>query len=298
MKPAVLVNRVGKNGIEETINRLKGGGSPADALEAGIRIVESDPEVHSVGRGSWPNMDGILELDAAMMDGNTRKCGAVGALQGFLHPITIARGVMEKLPHVFLAGEGAAKFAREIGAEEGDNMSSEARKRYNMWLGRSRSLSPIERAWKNMDPESVKGTTVFLIRHPEKGAASGVSTSGWAWKYPGRLGDSPVIGAGSYADTRYGAAGCTGLGELTIRTNASRLLVYYLKEGYPVGEAVLRTAGEVAECMDEVKGTVVIHALDMKGGHSVCTVGAEKQVPYWYWEEGMEKPEERESVLF
>ncbi|MFP4385136.1 MAG: isoaspartyl peptidase/L-asparaginase [Spirochaetia bacterium] len=297
MKAAVLVNRVGKNGIEETVNVLRKGGSLADALESGIRIVESDPGVHSVGWGSWPNMDGILELDASMMDGNTRKCGAVGALQGFLHPITVARGVMEKLPHVFLAGEGAVKFAREIGAEEGDNLSSESLERYNSWRDRNASLSPIERAWKNVDPETLKGTTVFLVRHPEKGIASGVSTSGWAWKYPGRLGDSPVIGAGSYADSRYGGAGCTGLGELTIRTNASRLLVYYLKEGYPVREAVLRTAVEVAECMDDVKGTVVIHALDMKGSHSVCTVGAESQVPYWYWEEGMEKPEERESML-
>ncbi len=298
MKATVLVNRVGKNGIGETVACLKDGDKALDALEKGIRIVESDPSVHSVGWGSWPNMSGEVELDASLMDGNSRKCGSVGALKGFRHPISVAKKVLEKLPHVLLAGEGAAQFARECGEEEGDNLSEEAERKYREWLSGHEALTGTDRAWATVDPESLKGTTVFITRWPGQGISTGVSTSGWAWKYPGRLGDSPVIGAGSYCDSRYGSGGCTGLGELTIRTNASHLIVYYLKQGLPVRDAVLNAAFEVDECMQDLPGTVVLHALDSGDDHFVCTVGAKQQIPYYYWEEGMNQPEKRESFLF
>src|SRR3954453_5584162 len=111
----IVTNNEGTSGIPVTARMLAEGATALDAIEAGIRLVESDETVRTVGRGGWPNLLGEVELDASMMDGTTLRTGSVGALKGFLYPIAVARAVMEKLPHVFLAGEGAARFAREIG---------------------------------------------------------------------------------------------------------------------------------------------------------------------------------------
>src|SRR6185437_13690924 len=117
----VVTNNEGTPGVPATARLLKEGAAGLAASEAGIRLVEADETIRTVGRGGWPNLIGEVELDASVMDGTTLRTGSVGALKGFLHPISIARAVMERLPHVLLAGEGAERFAREIGAEVGDN---------------------------------------------------------------------------------------------------------------------------------------------------------------------------------
>src|SRR5581483_4623265 len=118
----LVTNNEGTSGVATTARMLREGAPALAAIEAGVRLIEADTSVRTVGRGAWPNLLGEVELDAAMMDGTTLQVGAVGALKGFLHPISVARAVMQRLPHVFLVGEGAARFAREIGAEAGDNL--------------------------------------------------------------------------------------------------------------------------------------------------------------------------------
>ena len=296
----VVTNNEGTPGVATTA-RLLAQGSPAlAAIEAGIRLVESDETVRTVGRGGWPNLLGEVELDASVMDGTTLRTGSVGALQGFLHPIAIARAVMERLPHVLLVGAGAARFAREIGAEAGDNLIPDSERVWRAWYDKevpaadkpNWAMAPlIDLCRHAVDPEIGRDTTTFLAQDDNGAIAGGVSTSGWGWKYPGRLGDSPVIGAGMYADTRFGACACTGAGEMTIRAGTARAVVLYMKMGMSV-EAAVR---EAAEDMRQLKGglidRVTIHAIDRKGDHKVVAVNGNPKNTYWLWRSGDAAPQ-------
>lgn len=240
------------------------------------------------------------------MDGQTLDAGAVGALCGFIHPISVARRVMEDLPHVLLVGEGAATFAREIGAEQGDLASDEVREGWANWL-RER-MSPQEWAmwpaaalapWARLtaDPETAHGTVCLLARDGQGHTSVGVSTSGWAWKHPGRLGDSPIIGAGNYADDRYGAAACTGFGEMAIRVSTARSVVLYLKMGLAIDEAVRASAQDLNAATWLYKGRVTVYAFDRHERHQVLTyTRTEGGGTYWVWEGGMSGPEQREAT--
>lgn len=288
-------------GAASTHNQHHGQQRLLDALESGIRAVESDPEVHSVGPGSWPNMLGELELDAAIMNGTTLECGSVGAVKGFLHPISIARKVMEVLPHVCLVGEGASRFAAECGLEAGVTLTDKVTQKWREWLEENLSgaektkfpdcpLAPL--AWKNADPLTL-GTTLFLVRDGNGNIGSGVSTSGWSWKYPGRLGDSPIIGAGSYADSRYGAAGCIGHGELAVRTSAARSMVFSLKMGLSAEEACYEALRDIAYAKQGFKASLTLYVIDKRGNHFVAACGASPEDRYHLWREGMEGPTEK-----
>jgi beta-aspartyl-peptidase (threonine type) len=247
----VIASTNGKVGVEESMRVLKGGGLALDAVEAGIRLVEDNPDDHSVGYSGFPNILGEVELDACIMDGRTLETGAVGAMRGYRNAISVARKVMERLPHVFLVGHGADRFAAEMGFEPANLLTEEARR---IWEKRLKADMPDEvfanlpdqpDLWKWVelatDPERTRGTVNFLARDSQGNIAGGVSTSGWAWKYPGRLGDSPIIGAGLYADNRFGAAACTGMGEMAIRAGTAHSLVFYLKQGLSLAEAGRRT---------------------------------------------------------
>jgi L-asparaginase len=289
----LLTNNEGTLGVPTTAHLLGEGRHALDAIEAGIRLIEADPSVRSVGRGGWPNLLCQMELDACMMDGTTLRTGAVGALQGYLHPVSVAREIMRRLPHEFLVGVGAARFAREIGAEAADNLIADSRRVWQEWFD-SKVPTEQKRAWPNtelaplcrnaIDPEVGSDTTVFLAHDSAGNICSGTSTSGWGWKYPGRLGDSPIIGAGSYADTRYGAAACTGAGEMTIRCCTARSIVIYLKAGASVADAV----GEAVEDIRALRGglinRVTIHAIDTNGNHKVVAVNGSGDNRYWLWE--------------
>jgi L-asparaginase / beta-aspartyl-peptidase len=231
-------------GLPDAWEIIRSGGSAVEAVEAATRRVEDNEADHSVGYSGFPNLLGDVELDAAVMDGARRRLGAVGAVKGFRHPVSIARGVMERLPHSMLVGDGAARFARELGLEPEDLLTEETRRIWRegieghfpgnlaMFRGPLAQLTSLA-----ADPEHVVGTVNVLARDLEGNVAAAVSTSGWAWKYPGRLGDSPVAGAGIFADNRYGAAGCTGLGEVSMRGGLCRDVMSRLAAGQSLTDA-------------------------------------------------------------
>ena len=298
--PVILVtNNEGWPGVPQAAQALAAGERAVDAVEAGIRLVEADERVRTVGRGGWPNILGEVELDAAIMDGDTRRTGAVGALKGFAHPISVARAVLERLPHELLAGDGAARFARDIGAERGENLIGDSAAAWRRWVdanvsGEARRRWPEgaleEHCRRAVDPERGRDTTVFLALDANGSVASGVSTSGWAWKHPGRLGDSPIVGAGSYADSRYGAAACTGAGEMTIRCSTARSVVLLMRMGMNVDEAVDEAARDLASLEGGLVSRVTVHAIDAGGEHSVAAVNAEAPLHHWLWRSGDAAP--------
>jgi L-asparaginase len=295
----LVTNNEGTSGAPATAQCLREGQSALDAIEAGIRLVESDDNVRTVGRGGWANLLGEVELDAAIMDGTTLRSGAVGALKNFLHPVSIARQVLERLPHEFLVGEGAARFATEIDAERGELLMPWAATAWQKWFDTEVGTAD-KKQWPDValadycrhaiDPEVGRDTTVFLAIDGNNNAACGTSTSGWGWKYPGRLGDSPVIGAGSYADSRYGACACTGAGEMAIRCGTARAVVLYMKLGMSVDEAVSEATNDMRALKGGLLSRITIHAIDAKGNHKVVAVNGDGQQTYWLWQGGLETP--------
>jgi N4-(beta-N-acetylglucosaminyl)-L-asparaginase len=207
---------------------LNTGGSLLDAVEKSISLVEEDPRITSVGRGGYPDRDGHLTLDACIMDehGNA---GSVVYLEHIMHPISVARKVMEKTPHVVLAGDGALQFAVEQGFKKEDLLTDQAKAAYKDWLKKSNYAPPIDK--NNHD------TIGFLAMDAHGNLAGGCSTSGAAWKMHGRVGDSPLIGAGLYVDNEIGAATSTGLGETVIKIAGSFLVVESMRYGKSPGEA-------------------------------------------------------------
>lgn len=301
-KAVVVASANGAIGIPVAREILEAGGSALDAVEAATKVVEDDPSDHTVGTGGFPNLIGVVELDASIVDGTTRRAGAVGALAGYRHPISVARAVMERLPHVLIVGEGAARFASEIGAETAELLTPEAEA---VWRDGLEGRTPEDLVGATMlhrlthlvaDPERAAGTVDVLARDQAGRLASAVSTSGWAWKYPGRLGDTPVIGAGNYADDRFGAAACTGWGELAIRAGTARQVIAALEAGRRVGDAA-RTAIEDLFHMDSGGAPPLMHliALAADGTHAGATT--KPGATYAYWTEGMAEPAIEERLL-
>ena len=298
----VLSSHNGRIGLAAAMEALQAGRSAVDAVECGIRMVESNPADHSVGVGGYPNLLGEVELDAGIMDGRDRSAGAVGALQGFPHPVSVARLVMQKLPHTMLVGAGAQRFAAEMGVERGELRTEEAMSVWRKRLLQGVSEERLEHLAEELalsslvsfatDPKRARGTVNMLALDGDGQLAVAVSTSGWAWKYPGRLGDSPVIGAGLYADSRFGAATCTGMGEMAIRAGTTRCLVLHLQQG-----ASLETAARLAmEDLDALGGSYLSQLnfllLTPDGQHA--GFGNAPDIPYVYLTDEMDEPAERE----
>ena len=211
-----------------------------DALEAGVNVVENDPKVMTVGYGGMPNEDGVVQLDAAIMDGRTHKAGAVAAIERIKNPISVARKVMERTDHVLLVGAGANAFAKKCGFAEQDLLTAESRA---AWQKRKESF------WK---PEH--HDTVCCIGLDARGdLATAVSTSGLPWKLAGRVGDSPIIGAGSYVDNEVGGACATGVGELTLRTCASFAVVERMRAGLDPTAACTAVLNQILRIAPEVR---------------------------------------------
>jgi beta-aspartyl-peptidase (threonine type) len=301
----VVASENGLPGIERAMQVLRDSGTALDAVEAGIRLVESNPEEDSVGLGGLPNLVGQVELDASIMDGRTLAAGTVGALQGYEHPISVARRVMESSPHVMLVGAGADRFAAETGFPHCDLLTGKARDKWREWLLRfisaeeindlanQRELLPLAR--KLMEEVRRHGTTNFLARDRNGDIACGVSTSGWPWKYPGRLGDSPIIGAGNYADNRFGGAACTGYGELAIRCVTARSVVLYMKMGLSVADACLEAMRDLQPLLAAHGGGMNIVAMDKDG--QPCGITSDPQGGrYLVMTEQSTSPEFREAA--
>jgi N4-(beta-N-acetylglucosaminyl)-L-asparaginase len=217
----------GKLAVERAWNALELRRSALDALEVGINAVEMDESVQSVGYGGLPNRWGYVELDAAIMDAHGHRSGAVAALRGFRRPISIARKVMEVLPHALLVGEGAAEFAREQGFEEEETLSPKAGEQWLQW--RETQTPPA-------DVEDHHDTVGMIIWTPTS-LVVGCSTSGLKWKFPGRVGDSPIVGAGLYADQQVGAAVATGNGDEISRVALCSRVVFLMEQGRSAQEA-------------------------------------------------------------
>jgi len=282
-------------GIDAAWAVLTGGGSALDAVEVGVRAVEDNPADHTVGYGGYPNIWGQVELDASVMEGANRAAGAVGALQGYRGAVTVARAVLERLPHVLVVGAGAAQLAQDIGLRAETLLTPEADSVWRAGLHRIRpsverepttiqtvtdvigEMFDPERALEAL-PDVPRGGTVNLVAVDAEGhIASAVSTSGWAWKYPGRLGDSPLIGAGNYCDDRYGAATCTGWGELTIRSGTARSVVAELAAGLDLRSACLAAMQDLAGLEPGepgVRGYVNVVAVDAAGNRCAMTTRA------------------------
>jgi len=298
----LIANSEAWPGIETSADMLKAGKPGLDALIAGISLVEREAKVRSVGFGGWPNMLGKMEFDAAVMDGSTRAVGAVGAVQDIVPVAALAREVMRRLPHVMLTGDGARRFALEAGFAAEPTLHDDSERVWKNWLKSRLSpgdleqfpdlpLAPLTR--EMTDPERVRDTTVFLCRDGARGIHAATSTSGWAWKYPGRIGDSPIPGAGFYADSRYGAAACTHTGEMTMRCGTARAIVLAMKLGRSLSDAVKLAVEELAELTEGFLGGVVIHAMDAAGNHEVVNFRCQGEIAYWLWEESMSAPEKR-----
>ncbi|WP_192922523.1 isoaspartyl peptidase/L-asparaginase family protein [Sphingobacterium bovisgrunnientis] len=222
-KPIVLSTwDFGIQANEEAWKILAKGGRALDAVEQGVRLTEADPKERSVGYGGRPDRDGIVTLDACIMD-DQANIGSVAALKNIKHPISVARAVMEKTPHVMLVGEGALQFAKAQGYIEENLLTEESEKEWREWL-KTAKYEPVVNI-ENHD-------TIGMIALDVDGNLSGAcTTSGMAYKMHGRVGDSPIIGAGLYVDNEIGAATATGHGEEVIRTVGSHLVVELMRQG-------------------------------------------------------------------
>ncbi|NRA88461.1 MAG: N(4)-(beta-N-acetylglucosaminyl)-L-asparaginase [Rhizobiales bacterium] len=298
----ILANVEATNGIKVSAKLLENELPILDALVEGISIVERDPKVRSVGYGGWPNMIGEMEFDAAVMDGTSRQIGAVGALQDSLSAVKVAREVMLRLPHVVLTSAGASRFAKECGFEPEAVLMPDSKRVWRNKIEKTVAPNLIDQfpniplaPLSNLitDPERVRDTTVFLGKDDKGDIAVCTSTSGWAWKYPGRLGDSPIPGAGFYADSRYGAAACTHTGEMTMRTSTARCIILAMQLGRSLEDAIKLAIEDLALLKGGFLGGVVIHAMDANENYQVINFNCSETIRYWVWRDGMRTPEQK-----
>lgn len=218
---------------------LKKGGRALDAVEAGVRVPEADPNNHSVGLGGLPDRDGRVTLDASIMDDNYR-CGSVMCLEHIVHPISVARMVMERTPHVILAGDGALQFALANGFKKENLLTPASEKLWKTWLKKSNYKPEInsENKYHHIPGDKYNHDTIGMVALDASGNLSGAcTTSGLAYKLHGRVGDSPIIGAGLFVDNEVGAATSTGMGEEVIRIVGSHLVVELMRQGFSPFEA-------------------------------------------------------------
>jgi N4-(beta-N-acetylglucosaminyl)-L-asparaginase len=242
-RPIVITshtNETGRGAMEEAWGILSGGGSALDAVERGANVIEVDPEDTSVGYGGLPNALGVVELDASVMDGRTYSAGSVASLRNIKTPSSVARLVMERTDHVMLVAEGALQFAKDFGFQEEELMTERSRAAWLRWrenlsdrddYGPPDHLPPPGPGGEDALEEFHYGTTNVLAVDANGDIAGITTTSGLSWKVPGRIGDSPIIGAGLYVDNSVGAAGVTGRGEDVIKSCASFFIVMQMRAG-------------------------------------------------------------------
>ena len=261
----------GKPANELALNVLQGGGSALDAVEQGVRHVESSGNT-SVGLSGLPNAAGVVQLDACIMNGPGHQAGSVAGVEGVLHPISAARLVMEKTPHVMLVGPGAHWFAKQNGLEVRDGQADEAS--YRAWLAKQKKPAPGQ----GDKPEN-HDTIALLILDADGNIAAGCSTSGWGGKVPGRVGDSPIIGGGVYVDNEVGAAGATGLGENVMRYCASYQVVENMRHGMSPTEACAEAIRRIAR-IDPQGMDLAINFIAINKRGEFGAAGTQANFPY------------------
>jgi N4-(beta-N-acetylglucosaminyl)-L-asparaginase len=265
---------------EEAMKTLLAGGSLTDTVEKGVMVVEADKSNTSVGLGGFPDREGIVTLDASIMN-EKGDAGSVAFVQGIEHPISLARAVMEKTPHVMIVGKGAEIFAKSLGIPQLPNaLTDVTKKAWGEWL-KEKNYKPIINI-ENHD-------TIGLLAMNAEGFVAGCcTTSGLAWKMHGRVGDSPVIGAGLFVDNEVGAATCTGLGETVLRTLASHVAVEVMRNGGTPQEACEEAINRIVRKHANYKDFQVgILAINKQGEHGAY--GLQKGFNYALHQHGTNK---------
>jgi N4-(beta-N-acetylglucosaminyl)-L-asparaginase len=260
-RPVVISSANGIRGVARAYDMITHQNADTlDAIIAGVNIEELDPEDQFVGLGGLPNEEGVVQLDASCMHGPTNRAGAVGALEDIATPSLVAKAVMDRTDHIMLVGAGAKKFALEMGFKEQNLLTEKSRQDWLRWKAclnpadawldaRSDSVLPPSTASIPFDhPLHVKFTTGTINMNAVNAAgdmSSVTTTSGMSWKVPGRVGDSPIIGAGQYCDNAVGAAGSTGRGEANIKACGAFLIVEFMRQGLSPDDACLKTIDRV-----------------------------------------------------
>ncbi|MCW4050864.1 MAG: isoaspartyl peptidase/L-asparaginase [Candidatus Bathyarchaeota archaeon] len=309
VKPFIIGTRNSGQFLHAGAEILRNGGTALDAVEAATRLVELNPNDTSVGLGGIPNILGVQEMDASLMCGKTMNTGSVGALKGFKHPISVARKVLDEAPHVLLVGAGAEHFARVMDCETGDLETEESVKVYKAFVNDAFEHEGIDesqawavnyarsqnlRDWYDRLADERHGTVNIVAIDENGDIASAVSTSGTALKFPGRLGDSPIIGAGNYCDNRYGAATCTGRGELAIRNSTARTIIHYMEEGLSAKDAASRAMKDIHAL--KAFGSMNCIVFDAKGNTTSATTRPDRESVHWYMDMESKEPEKRVGI--
>ena len=303
-KRVVISSANGLASCKKAMEMLQQGADTLDAVIVGVNIVELDPNDTSVGYGGLPNEDGVPELDSCVTHGPTRRCGAVGAIRGIKTPSKIAKLVMDHTTHVMIVGEGATRFAKDYGYKEEELLTDKSRlawlvwkqslrspNAFNNWISMDQNLSaenvPMKRlkeTFPGVDEDTLAWAwdkaihptygTINCLSLNEKGEMSGVTTtSGLAWKIPGRVGDSPIIGAGLFLDQDVGGAGSTGVGEENIRIAGGHTVVENMRHGMHPKDAVMDALKRVSRNYNDDKSKLAkldiqFYALRKDGEHA------------------------------
>lgn len=254
-KPVAVASGNGLRAVNKAVELMKLGRDPLDAAIEGVAIVEADPADMSVGYGGLPNEDGVVELDAAVMHGPTHGGGSVASIRNIMHPAAVARLVMKRTRHCLLVGDGALRFARAHGFPEVDLLTDRARQ---VWLHWKETRDPND-DWVPPPDEAVAAYVHEYIKnrvtgtihcsaldtHGDLGCVT--TTSGLSWKIPGRVGDSPILGAGLFLDNEAGSAGSTGVGEANLLNLSSHLIVEGMRRGLAPKDAIMEALKRIAE---------------------------------------------------
>ncbi|MBS1531817.1 MAG: N(4)-(beta-N-acetylglucosaminyl)-L-asparaginase [Bacteroidetes bacterium] len=251
------------------------GGRALDAVEAGVKIPEADLHNHTVGRAGYPDRDGHVSLDACIMD-ESGNCGSVAAIEYIAHPISVARAVMEKTPHVMLVGEGATQFAVQQGFKKEKLLTPESEKAWKEWLktAKYKPVMNIENK-QHMPGSKYNHDTIGMLAIDAKGNLSGAcTTSGMAWKMRGRVGDSPIIGAGLYVDNEVGGATSTGVGEEVIRNVGSFLVVELMRHGMSPEDACREAVNRIIKKKPQTAKEIQVGflAINKKGEYGAYAI--------------------------
>lgn len=261
-----------KHGVDANaaaMKTLNNDGSVLDAVEQGVRVPEGDPNINSVGLGGLPDRDGFVTLDASIM-GHDGNAGSVAYLQHIVHPISVARKVMEKTPHELLVGDGALQFALEQGFKKEKLLTPKSEKIWKKWLKKAKYDPVIN--WEN-EPNKYHDTIGLLAVDKSGDVAGACTTSGMAFKMHGRVGDSPIIGAGLFVDNEIGAATSTGMGELVLKTLGSFLVVELMRNGMSPQQACEAAVKRIVKKLPENKkfqvGYIAVNKNGETGGYSL-----------------------------
>ncbi|MFI1098681.1 N(4)-(beta-N-acetylglucosaminyl)-L-asparaginase [Streptomyces sp. NPDC020917] len=311
--PLIIGSERSEAGLPAGMEVLRRGGSALDAVEAAMRRCEDNPADHYVGTAGLPNAQGVVELDASLMLGSGRQFGAVAALKGYPNPISVARAVLEQLPqHSLLVGEGAELFAKECGFTTADLLTDASREQWHKQVTDSRESVEGENTAATDGDQRYRESALALIRRlaPHDGPwgtiniialdatgemCVGVSTSGYPYKYPGRVGDSALPGAGNWCDLRAGGAACTGRGELSMRGGTARTIVDLMAAGQDPSEACRAALADAATLPDDYRSELRALALTPDGRHGGAA-GQEGSV-YVLMTEASTEPEFRPRVV-